>query len=242
MDYLDCVSDISFRFIKPHTPLSAGFARFIQLLAYVGIPLEIINTKISYDGKSIKRNLRKVCKLPKMSTFAIGVIINRAVAQMAEYEVFVNIGVWHGFTFLSGMVNNQGKMCIGIDNFSEFGSPKKAFIEKFNKYKSPNHFFYEMDYITYFKNVHKRPIGVYVYDGNHNYENQLKALQVAEPFFSERCIILVDDINYPEVREATLAFIHNSFYRYQILFDMTTACNYHPTFWNGIIVFQRANR
>jgi len=40
------------------------------------------------------------------------------------------------------MIDNKKKKCIGIDNFSEFGGPKKLFLEKFNKLKSDKRLLY----------------------------------------------------------------------------------------------------
>jgi len=247
-DYIDYVSGISFRFIKPHTPLPIfssllrghpKSAKLIEKLGVSGFSPEIINTKIPYDERNMKCRLREICTIPKMSTFAIGAMINEGVSQMPDTQVFVNIGVWHGFTLLSGMVNNPQKKCIGVDDFSEFGGPRDVFIERFNKYKGPKHYFYEMDYLEYFSTVHKEPIGFYVYDGNHSYENQINGLRVAEPFFSKNCIILIDDVNYDEARQGTTDFILSSSYEYQIILDETTSCNSHFTLWNGVIILQR---
>jgi hypothetical protein len=172
---------------------------------------------------------------------------------MPEDLAFVNVGVWHGFTFFAGLVNNYRKICIGIDNFSEFGGPREAFAEKFQRYKSDTHHFYDMDYREYFRSVHKGPIGFYIYDAEHSYQNQLTGLQVAEPFFAENCIVLVDDTNWLEPRQATLDFIAASQYEYEILFESSTCCpnnpsdmitelRYNPTWWNGIMLLQKGSK
>lgn len=233
------ISGIQFRFIKPTSPiLPIGFSSFTKRFK-LGAFIEIMNTKLPSGEQKMKRSLRKVCRIPKMSTFAIGALLNEGVSQMSDGSVFVNIGVWHGFTFLSGMINNLHKKCVGVDNFSEFGGPKKAFLERFSYCKSPNHHFYELDYNEYFSSVHREPIGLYMYDGSHSYRDQLNGLCVAEPFFSEDCIIVVDDTNYEEVRQAIDDFLSHSSYTYKTLLDKKTYCNYHPTFWNGVMVLQR---
>ena len=79
---------------------------------------------------------------------------------MRDDEAFVNVGVWHSFTLLSGMINNARKQCIGIDNFSEFGNPKHVFPKRFDAYKKPCHFFYEMDCMDYFSSVHTNKIDI----------------------------------------------------------------------------------
>ena len=176
-----------------------------------------------------------------MSTFAIGAIINKAVSEMPDNQAYVNVGVWNGFTFLSGLINNQDKKCIGIDNFSEvfLYSSKDDFIQRFNEFKTENNFFYEMDYLDYFKKVHTEKIGVYLYDGEHSYQNQLKGLEVAEPFFAENCIILIDDTNEASAKKATVDFVNSRDNKYKIIFEQDTCWNGHPTFWNGLMILQK---
>jgi hypothetical protein len=217
MDYLDFIGNIRFRFIKPHTPIiPIRCCRYTQGLR-IAFFLEVLNTRLAYREREIRSVLRRICGVPKMSTFAIGALINQAVSQMPENQAFVNVGVWHGL----------------------FGRPREAFLERFNHHKGPEHFFHKMDYVDYFSEVHNEPIGFYIYDGNHNYDSQLVGLKVAEPFLSENSIILIDDANYDMVRESTKDYISDSSYEYEVVLDQNTFCNYHPTFWNGVIVLQR---
>lgn len=238
MNFDEYINRIGFRIYKQQSQLT-GFRRLSRLADKVGISLEVANTKLPQDEKDMKRKLRALCKIRKMSTFAIAAMINRGVSCMSNDTCFVNVGVWNGFTFFSGTVGNPEKQCMGIDNFSQFGAPRNQFLKKFEEYKNPNHYFFDMDCIDYFSKIHTSPIGFYVYDGEHSYDNQLKGLQIAEPFFSEDCIILVDDTNWREPREATLDFINRSSKKYKMLLDETTLHNGHPTLWNGVMIFRR---
>jgi len=210
-----------------------------QTLVRLESRIEIMNTRIRKNAAVQTREFREICQIPKMSTYAIGAIINSLTSQLTEDEAFVNVGLWHGFTFIAGLYRNEQKKCIGIDNFSQFGGPKDQFLQIFNTHKSPRHDFHEMDYQEYFRQRHKGPIGFYIYDGNHGYEHQLKGLQVAEPFFSENCFILIDDTNIEEVHRATEDFIKTSAHHYRLILDQKTFCNAHPTYWNGIMIFQK---
>ena len=110
---------------------------------------------------------------------AIAAIINRSVSRMAPGTSYVNVGVWNGYSLLSGMAANPHTTCIGIDNFSQFGGPREAFMEQFESHRGPNHHFHDMDYGRYFRHQHREPIGVYLYDGPHAYDHQLGGLQIA---------------------------------------------------------------
>jgi hypothetical protein len=233
MDYKSYISGISFSFIEP-------FDSGIGLFTNAGIPssVDIRNTTLPYNDKESKETLQGICGIPRMSTFAIGAIINLIVSNMPPDTAFVNIGVWHGYTFLCGLVDNSDKKCIGVDNFSEFDGPREAFLERFEIYKDKNHLFYDMDYLEYFSKVHNNPIGFYIYDGNHSKENQFKGLAVAEPFFAKDCLILIDDINWSEVRDGTDEFIRQSRHTYEVIAEERTVHNYHPTYWNGITLLK----
>lgn len=237
MNLKDFCRSIKFKTIGTKTKTSELFINRISP------EQEISNTILPEVTENLNLVAQNCFTIPKMATFATGAIINKIVSEMSEEYSFVNIGVWCGYTFFSGIANNTSKKCIGVDNFSEFSpeESKPAFYNNFSSYSISykNIEFYESDYQDYFNHTHKGTIGFYIYDGEHSYKNQLKGLQIAEPFFSNDCVILVDDTNFPEVRKSVLDFISNSQNKYEILFDVRTANNCHPTFWNGIMLFKR---
>ena len=236
MDYKSFISGISFTFIQP---FDSGVGLFTNLM--IPSTVDIRNTNLPCNDKETKEALSEICTVPRMSTFAIGAIINLIVKNLSLDRAFVNVGVWHGFSFLCGLVNNPDKKCIGIDNFSEFGGPREEFLNRFKNHKSINHEFYDMDYLEYFSKIHKGMIGFYIYDGNHSKENQIKGLKAAEPFFADNCLILIDDINWPEPEEGTNEFIAQSRYSYKVIAEQRTSHNCHPTYWNGIKLLQRTD-
>jgi hypothetical protein len=238
MTYRDFINGVSFRFVQP-TSRSWLFNKLDPYLFKTHISLEVLNTKFPEDKAQIEKAFWKLARVPRMSSFTIGALIAKAIQSMDKDTTFVNVGVWHGFSLLFGMHLNPDKQCVGIDNFSQFGGPKEAFLERFNRIKSPNHHFYDLDYKDYFLRHHSGKIGFYFYDGEHSYQNQLDGLKTAEPFFSEECIIFVDDTNWEEPRRGTLDFVKQSSSAYEILLDVRTAYAGHPTFWNGLMILQR---
>ena len=180
-------------------------------------------------------------KIDSMSTYAIGYIINRICKLLTKNQLYLNIGVWKGFSLISGMINTNCEV-IGIDNFSEFGGPKKNFLENFNKYKKENHAFFEEDYLNFFKKFEKesRFIDFYFYDGEHSYENQYKNLGIADQFLKKGSIVLIDDINFDDVYNGTMDFVSKSSSKFEILKEIKTANNHcHPSYWNGIIILRK---
>ncbi len=238
---MEFINNISFRFIQPDQVMTPSQRKWQKRFQKMGLCLDIVNARLPEDDKVFKKVFGKINKIQRMSTFAIGAIINKIVKNLPDNEVYVNVGVWKGYTFFSGLLNNSDKACIGVDNFSQFKGVYEDFNEYFKVLKSDNHHFYMMDYEEYFQKKHKEAIGLYYYDGEHSYKNQLKGLQVAEPYFSDKCIILVDNTNLSDAKNATLDFIKNSSHRYEVLFDKNTAENMHPTFWGGLMILRKVS-
>jgi hypothetical protein len=117
--------------------------------------------------------------------------------------------------------------------------PRNAFLRRFLRTRSLKHEFREGDFREYFATRHTETLGLYVFDGPRTYDGQLDGLQLAEPFFGTGCLVLIDDTNWPEVREANLDFMRHSPYEYRMLLDVQTPRTGHPTFWNGVMLFER---
>jgi|TARA_B100000929_G_C15486515_1_gene412977 hypothetical protein len=188
-------------------------------------------------------NLRKtLLKIDSMSTYAVGHVVNQLCKQLSEDEIYLNIGCWKGFTLISGMIDTYCKV-IGVDNFSQFEGPKEEFYFNFNKYKNyKKHFFYNEDYKVFFKNFEKtnQSISFYYYDGEHSYKNQYENLEIADNFLKKGSIVLIDDINFPDVENGTKDFISKSKSNYKVLKEIKTANNHcHPSFWNGILILEK---
>jgi hypothetical protein len=91
MSFHSYVNNIGFRLVKPDTPLlPIGFDRFTQRLR-ISTLFEAFNTQ--FPDRRMKERLRGIAHMPRMSTLAIGGIINEGVRQMAPQQTFVNIGV-----------------------------------------------------------------------------------------------------------------------------------------------------
>ena len=238
MDFADYTENITFRFLQPNRPRPKGLRGLSMFLRKLGIHLEVLNTQLPCDQKETYQKLKAVCRVPRMSTYAVGAIINRAVADLPDGHAYVNVGVWNGYTFLSGLVGNSGRRCIGVDNFSHKNSPRREFLHRFAKFRGEGHTFHEMDYREYFQTLHQDPIGFYLFDGPHTYDDQLDGLKLAEPFFAKDCIVMVDDTNWDQVRQANLDFIAESPNDYRMLLDVQTPKSGHPTYWNGQMVFR----
>jgi hypothetical protein len=232
-------SAITFRRYGPESDL-AGYARLSAALARRGASLEMLNTRLPADEPQLRERLGRLLQIPRMSTFAIGAIVNVGVAAMPRDAIFLNVGVWHGFTLLAGMAGNGSRASVGVDDFSQFGGPRQEFLERFERARGPRDAFYDLRFGDYFETAHDhRAIGFYIYDAGHGHADQMLGLALAEPFLVPGALILVDDTNWPNPRRATMEFLASRPGAYEILVERATPANRHPTFWNGIMLIRR---
>ena len=203
---------------------------------------DVINLKTKLLDKSQHNFLEKLYSIhdsAHMSTPAIGLMINYICKNLKKNETFLNIGAYRGFTTICGMINT---VCTvhSVDNFSEFDGPKAKdiFFKNFNLFKGNNHFFHENDYELFFKSWHD-PIKFYIYDALHSYEQQYKNLIIARDFFVKDTIIYVDDYNVDAVENGTKDFLSKYPNEFEIIKEIKTPFNTHPTYWNGFILFKK---
>lgn len=243
MDIKEFVAGIRFKTVQPLQDLKVRFTiRSPEQLQAARVLLERIDeyqTILPSDDAELRARLEPIMGMPRMSTFATAAVINRLVGELEGEDAYLNVGVWNGYTLLAGMLGHRDKRVVGVDNFSEFKGPREAFLQEFAKHKGERHVFYDMSYEDYFAREHRGDIGLYYYDGEHSYENQLRGLVSASPFFSERCHVLVDDTNWEAPRKATFDFLEQSDQGFEVLVDERTAWNGHPTFWNGLMILRR---
>ncbi len=232
MDIEQFIQGIKFKDIQP---MQDGVGH------YANVGFEFSNTVFPEEDNIIKNKLGFLKQVPKYCTITIAGVINKAVQLMPEDQVYLNIGSFFGYSLFAGMLGNKNKSCIGIDNFSDPSGDSHNFhtfwetMKKFNQISK----FYEMDYVDYLKNVHKEQIGVYYYDAIHHFADQYRALDVAEKFFAPGCIVLIDDINCNDPRNATDLFLKERGDLYETLLFANTSGNGHPTWWNGIYIFRK---
>lgn len=204
------------------------------------LPAEAANLILPPELEPHRQTLLGLADVPRMSSLAIGLLLFEAVRRMPPELTYLNIGVWQGFSLLIGMLAQPAGNVIGVDNFSEWGAPRSELMARFARARGPGHLFYEMDYVRYFKTVTIPPLGVYFYDGPHRELDQSRGLELAHPYLAPGALLFVDDTNMPQVQAPTMAFLQNH-PEYELLFSAHTGHNRHPTWWNGLMILQKAD-
>ena len=228
---------ISFRFLQPGGVHPAWLMWFLIHRPRLRRAFEYANTRAPAELRSL---FWELSLMRRMSSLAVGMLLRELVARMPPGHAYVNVGIWEGFSLFAGMAGNEDKICIGIDDYSQFDRPREKFLRNFGRVRrSPLHVHRDVDYETYFATMHEGPIGVYYYDGGHGYENQRKNLEIVERFLVPGSIVIVDDTDYPEPRRATEDYLSSRPGMYDRAFDVSVSRPGHPTWWNGLVVLRR---
>ncbi len=178
-----------------------------------------------------------------MTTMNVLQLLNWAVECMEAGEVYCEIGCFQGATLIGALLDRTETVAYAVDNFSEFdidGKNLEQLAQNLTKFELEEKvIFCNQDFEDFFGELRDlkfaEKIGVYFYDGAHDYRSQLLGLLFAVPFLADRALIIVDDSNYGEVHQANWDFIA-AHPQCKMLVDLPTTKNGDRTFWNGLQV------
>lgn len=171
----------------------------------------------------------QVLVMPGMSGRKYRRFVNNLVSNVPAPS-YLEIGSFLGSTACAAMCENTAKVTC-IDNWSQFGGPKDAFIANTNECKSNkiDFSFVESD----FRAIDYNSIGtfnIYMFDGPHSYQDQYDGVRIVQPALAREHILIVDDYNWPDVRSATQSALADE--NAEIMFGYeirTTQDDTHPT-------------
>ena len=152
--------------------------------------------------------------MPGMSGRKYRYLINNLISSITDAR-YLEIGCWAGSTACSALYGNQVK-ALCIDNWSEFTdsrtinpalnvkNPKKEFEINTKKVISEkiNFKFIESDFRKINYNEEGK-FNIYFFDGPHEMKDHYDGIVIVQPSLDDIFIFIVDDWNYPEVRNGT---------------------------------------
>ena len=120
---------------------------------------------------------------------------------------YLEIGVHRGATFVAANYKNTLASATAIDNWSEFaenGTVKEEFLRNCSMLLEPGAYrFLEQDCFTVTREQIHTPVNFYLYDGEHSFEAQRKALTHFYAMLDDAFIFLVDDYSWEAARSGT---------------------------------------
>ncbi len=134
--------------------------------------------------------------------------INQVIAAVPDAR-YLEIGSWAGSTAASALYGNAAT-CVCIDNWSQFGGPRRQFFDNVAKATSDrvSFRFIEDD----FRSVDYAglgPFNVYLFDGPHGINDHYDGVIAPQICLEHQHIFIVDDWNWADVRVGTMAALHD---------------------------------
>ena len=165
--------------------------------------------------------------------------------------VYLELGTLMGSTFFAATMGNSIEN-IGVDDFSdaeckpmtnnlhwsEVGKAFEEFQRHFKEYENGKSTFLKSDILDLTKEDFegKKP-NVVFYDANHDYVQQLNALNHIAPFLADKFILVIDDANFDGVIESAIQFVKDNNYDLYFERKILSKIIENPThWWNGLFV------
>ncbi len=145
----------------------------------------------------------------------VGVLQRLAGLFAADEDAcYLEVGVFQGLTLLALALAHPRLPCFGVDDFSILDSEGRNLAlvkERIGELEATNAVLINEGFETAFDHLDDhlkgRRIGLYFYDGAHDYRSQLMGLMLVRPFLTGDAVVVVDDANYEFVRQATRDFL-----------------------------------
>jgi len=161
------------------------------------------------DSYPLDRRMLNITKfVGGMSSESILYLINILVGKFAK--VYLEIGVLWGLSLISASKWNKAR-CIGIENFFSPQSDRNILNKNLQDFNLNNINLYDINYLllneTLFKNEPNLKVDIFYYDGAKAKPEQVEnGLKILTPYLSDNCIVMIDDLNEPEIEIPLIKF------------------------------------
>jgi hypothetical protein len=150
---------------------------------------------------------------------------------------YLEIGSLHGASLTSTCYGN-GLDAIAIENFSEFDGKRETLTANAKKYAPEAYLVFGDCWLPEtVVQVPEGKIDLFFYDGCHSKDAHERALREYASRLAAEFIYLVDDWNWPHVKEAAMRGINAS--GYKVVYQRQIACpdGDGGGWWNGVGIF-----
>ena len=172
-------------------------------------------------------------------------LVNLAASLLEPGESYVEAGTYMGASLIAAMRGNEGNDFVAIDSFG-FGplevngrslpkAGRKALEANLARFGAEGATILEGDVFELLRGgaLEGRTVGVWYYDAAHDYESQLTALRLVEPWLAERALVLVDDSDWDDVARATRDYLASQ-PKARLLLEIQGAEHGQPVWWEGV--------
>jgi predicted O-methyltransferase YrrM len=167
-------------------------------------------------------------------------LLNLAAGLLGPGESYVEVGSYRGTSLVAAMLGNDGEF-VAIDDFSFDEATQEGLEASLRRFGVEGATILGGDAFELLEAgaLEGRSVGVYYYDAAHDYESQLRGLQLVEPHLAREALLVVDDSDWDEVRRATADYLTGQ-PRAQLVFDIPGSDGW----WEGmqVLAYRDAER
>jgi len=165
-------------------------------------------------------------------------LLNLAASLLNGGESYVEVGSYKGLSLVAAMLGNTGDF-VGIDDFSMGDGSRDVLKANLRRYGLSDYTILEGNAFELLRagTLGGRRVGVYYYDAAHDYESQLEALRLVEPYLVEGALMIVDDTDWRQVARAIRDY-RASQPRVGLLVELGGKDRGQPWWWEGVQVLR----
>jgi hypothetical protein len=152
--------------------------------------------------------------IPNLATENVLALLNLAGSLLGPGESYVEVGSFYGASLIGAMRGNTGDF-VAIDRFS-FDVPevrgrplprasRAGLEESLARFGATEATILEGDAFELVEGgaLGDRRVGIYYWDGPHDYDGQLRGMRAIEPWLAPEALIVIDDYDWEAVAQAT---------------------------------------
>ena len=184
--------------------------------------------------------------IPNLATENVLALLNLAASLLGPGESYVEIGTYYGASLIGAMRGNEGDF-VAVDAFA-FGpievqgrmlpaASRAGLEENLRRFGAEGATILEGDVFEVLEGgaLGARRVGVYYYDGPHDYESQVRGLHAVEPWLADEAVIVVDDFDWEEVERGTRDYLAGA-PQARMLVEIPGFDRGFPQWWSGVAV------
>jgi protein O-GlcNAc transferase len=184
--------------------------------------------------------------VPNLAEENVLALLNLGASLLDSGETYVEVGTYFGASLIGAMRGNDGDF-IAIDRF-RFGplevrgkhlpaASRAGLEENLRRFGAGRATILEGDSFEVLEGgaLGDRRVGVYYYDGAHDYDSQVRGLRAVEPWLAPEALLVIDDHDWDDVGRATRDHLAEE-PRARLLFEIPGHERDHPQWWDGVAV------
>jgi hypothetical protein len=187
--------------------------------------------------------------IPNLATENVLALLNLAASLLAPDESYVEVGSFYGASLIGAMRENPGDF-VAIDRFA-FDVPevrgrqlppasRAGLEESLERFGAERATILEGDAFDVIEGgtLGDRKVGVYYWDGPHDYEGQLRGTRAVEPWLAPEAVIVIDDYDWDDVARATRDYVATE-PRAELIVEIAGEAGGQVWWWDGVAVIAR---